>query len=73
MAYSYFGRDPLHKGKDYYDLFISSGMSDEHANMLARLRIQMDIDNLEARYCATHNILERTSDRIKFTFQKLFD
>lgn len=73
MAYSYNGRDPLHKGKEYYDYFIKLGMSDNDANELARVRVQIDIEEDEAIYRATHNIFERTRDRIKFSFRKLFD
>jgi hypothetical protein len=73
MAYSYNGRDPLNKGKEYYDLFIKSGMSDNDANLLARLRVQMDIEDVESRYRATYNIFEKTRDRIESSFMKLFD
>lgn len=73
MAYSYSGRDPLNKGKEYYDLCIKLGMSDNDANYLARCRVQKDIDDEESIYRATHNIFERTRDRIKFSFRKLFD
>lgn len=73
MAYSYNGIDPLNKGKEYYDYFIKLGMSDNDANLLARLGVQRDIKEGEAIYHATHNIFERTRDRIKFSFRKLFD
>lgn len=73
MAYSYNGIDPLNKGKEYYDYFIKLGMSDEDANLLASVRVQMDIKEGEAIYRATHNIFERTRDRLVFSLRKLLD
>ena len=58
MPYKHIDPDPRHKGEEYYNIFVDAGFNDEDANFLARIKVQNDIDEIEANYRMRHSILK---------------